>query len=208
VVLWSGRNTRTHSQQLMNELTQSYDHLKMAAGHAAGGAAEMATPTYDRARNVATRGWGTTRHVFHPLYEQIRDGAANARKGYEVPTKKSRWPMLVGLLAAGAAVGAASAIIARRRRNVSEWDEYEPRGDIDSGYGMGESKGSASKKLTEGAASVAGSVSAGAGKLADSLHGRSTRIGDTPDDMAKGMGPKSEPAKDMMADPAKHNSRP
>ena len=58
---------------------------------------------------------------------------------------------------------------------LSHEDEYEPLGGIDSSYGMGESKPSASKRLTEGAASVAGSVSSSASKLADSLHNRSTR---------------------------------
>jgi hypothetical protein len=211
-VLWSGRKSRTHSEQLMDELTQSYGHLKLAAGHAAGGAAEMATPTYDRARNVAMRGWGTTRQAFSPLYEQFRDGAASARKGYvvEVPTttKKNRWPMLAGLLAAGAAVGAAGAIMARRRRTMSEWDEYEPLGGIDTGYGTAEPKASTGKKLSEGAASVAGSVSSGAGKLADSLHGRSSRGGDSMGDMAKGLGHKAESTTESMTDPARHNSRP
>jgi hypothetical protein len=197
---------------MMDELTQSYGHLRTAAGHGVGGAAEMMTPTYDRARDVARRGLGTTRQAFNPLYEQIREGAANARRGYEVP-KKNRWPMLIGLLAAGAAVGAAGAVMARRRRNASEWDEYEPLAGIDTGYGMTEPKGSATKKLTEGAASVADSVSSGAGKLADSLHNRPGRTGDpahagdTMDDMAKGLGHKAESTKDAMTDPAKHNSR-
>jgi hypothetical protein len=196
----------------MDELTQSYGHLRTAAGHGVTGAAEMITPTYDRAVVVARRGVGTTRQAFNPLYEQIREGAANARKGYVVTTKptKNRWPMLIGLLAAGAAVGAAGAVMARRRRNASEWDEYEPLAGIDTGYGMTEPKGSATKKLTEGAASVADSVSSGAGKLADSLHGRPGRTGssDTMDDMAKGLGHKADSAKDAMTDQARHNSRP
>ena len=36
-----------------------------------------------------------------------------------------RWPMVLGgLLAAGAVVGAASAIISRRRANRDQWEEY------------------------------------------------------------------------------------
>jgi hypothetical protein len=207
VVLWSGRNARSHSQQVKDELTQSYEHLMLAAGHAAGGAAEMMTPPYDKARTVANRGWGTTRGALAPLYEQIRDGAANARKtnGNAVVVvetkKKTRMPMLFGLLAAGAAVGAAGAIAARRRRAASEWDEYEPLGGIDSSYGMSEGKGSATSKLSKGAASVAGSVSSGASKLADSLHSKSGRAGDT---MSSG----SEQMTDKMTDPSRHNSRP
>jgi hypothetical protein len=204
-VFWSGRNERTHSQQVKDELAQSYEHLRLAAGHAAGGAAEMMTPPYDRARIVATRGWGTTRDAFAPFYEQVRDGAANARRGNVVVVeekRKSRWPTLFGLLAAGAAVGAASAIAARRRRAASEWDEYEPLGGIDTGYGMPESKSSAtSRKLTESAASVAGSVSSSAGKIADSLHGRSSRPGDP-------MSTAADQMSDGLTDPSRRNSRP
>jgi hypothetical protein len=168
---------------MVDELTQSYDHLRQAAAHAAGGAAEKMTPTYDRARGVAGRGWDTTRGAFAPLYEQMRDGAANARKEYVVVSgRRNRWPILVGLLAVGAAAGAAGAVMARRRRAEAEWDEYEPLGGIDSDYGLTEPKGSKSRKLTEGAASVADSVSASAGKLADSLHGRTTRPGEPPSD--------------------------
>jgi hypothetical protein len=172
VVLRSGKNSRTHSQQLRDELAQSYDHLRLAAAHAAGGAAEKATPTYDRARGVANRSWTTTRDAFSPLYEQMRVGAANARME-RATQRTNRWPVLIGLLAAGAAAGAAGAVVARRRRAAAEWAEYEPLGGVDTGYAMSESKGSTTKRLTEGAASVADSVSAGAGKLAESLHGRS-----------------------------------
>src|SRR5262245_30772165 len=173
-VLRSGMSSRTHSQQLRDELAQTYDHLRLAAAHAAGGAAEKATPSYDRARGVANRGWSTTRDAFAPLYEQMRDGAANARKGYAMQ-KRNRWPVLIGLLAAGAAAGAAGAVMARRRRSAAEWEEYEPLEGVDTGYAMSESKGSTTKRLTEGAASVADSVSASAGKLADSLHSRSAK---------------------------------
>jgi hypothetical protein len=165
----------------------------------------MLTPPYDKARVVATRGWGTTRDTFAPLYEQMRDGAANARRGYVVVEKKSRWPMLMGLLAIGAAVGAAGAVAARRRRAAAaEWDEYEPLGGIDTGYGMTDSKSSPTQKLASGAASVADSVSSGAGKLADSLHNRSARTADTMGDMASGIGS----AADSLSDQARHNSRP
>jgi hypothetical protein len=189
-VLGSRKNARTHSEQLVDELTQSYDHLKMAVAHLAGGAAERVTPSYDRTRNVASRGWGNTKQAFTPIYEQMRDGAMNARQTYVITEKekKGRWPMLAGLLAIGAAVGAAGAVAARRRRAAeAEWDEYEPLGGIDQNYGMSEAKPSATKRLTDGAASVAGSVSSSAGKLADSLHNRSARtsgesMSDTDDD--------------------------
>jgi hypothetical protein len=236
-VLWSRQDSRRHTEQLMDELAQSYDHLKLAAGHAAGGAAERVTPPYDRARNMAARRWGSTKSVFAPFYEQMREGAANARMGGHHmhgsetqrrlmqgrlmqgrgaqgrlmqergaqgrgAQKKNRWPMLVGLLAAGAAVGAAGAVTMRRRRAAAEWDEYEPLG-MGADYGTPDVKAAASKKLTEGAATVAGSVSSGAGKLADSLHTRSSRSGG--DDMGGADSSMSDLGGDHQA---KRNSRP
>lgn len=206
MVFWTGKPSRTHADMMMDELTQSYDHLKMAAGHMAGGAAEKVTPPYDRARNTAARGWKATRSAFSPLYEQMRDGAANARTAYP-EAKRNRWPMLFGLLAAGAAVGAAGAVVVRRRRAMSEWDEYEPLGGVDTGYGMGEGKAT-TKKLAEGAASVAGSVSVGAGRIADSLHGRSGRAPDVMGDVAQGAGDTAGSAKENTQEQARKNSRP
>lgn len=196
MVLWSRKAPRSHTELCKDELTQSYDHLKLAAGHAAGGAAERVGPTYDRARLMAMDRMAMTRGALTPLYEQMRQGALNARKGEIAVVRKNRWPMLAGLLAAGAAVGAAGAIVARKRRAAAEWDEFEPLGGIEADYGLPEHKGSAGKKLTDGAASVAGSVSASASKIADSLHGRSARASDSLSEM-----------KDTMSEQAKRNGK-
>jgi hypothetical protein len=181
------KESRTHTDQLLDELAQSYGHLKLAAGHAAGGAAEKLTPPYDKARNAAGRGWTSTKDAFAPMYEQVKDGAANARKGANVSdSKQNRWPMLAGLLAAGAAVGAAGAMIAKRRRAAKEWDEFEPDQMLDeAGYGseptgtrpaedtardkVSSAAHTAGKKVSAGAAAVASGVSSQAGKLADAL---------------------------------------
>jgi len=167
--------SRTHSEQLMDELSQSYGHLKMAAAHAAGGAAERVTPSYDKARVMAARRWNTTKGTFSPLYDQMREGAANARgtNGRREPEmKRNKWPVVIGLVAAGAAAGAAGAMIARRRRVAAQWDEYDPMPSLEESP-YGEHKSSTSQRVTAGAASVADSVSAQAGKLADNLHERS-----------------------------------
>jgi hypothetical protein len=175
-VVFGRKPPRTQSQQLMDELTESSGHLKQAAGHMAGGTAEKLTPPYDRARGAAARGLHTTVGVFSPLYEQMKVGAANARREYEMP-RKNRWPAVVGILAAGAAVGAAGAMVVRRRRAAAQWDEYDPMpavSELPYGSGMpttGDSKvSSATSKVTAGAASVADSVSNQAGKIAGSLH--------------------------------------
>lgn len=170
--------SRTQTQQLLDELAESYGHVKLAAGHVAGGAAERITPTYDKARNATSRGWIYTKDAFSPLYEQVKEGAANARKENDVG-KRNRWPGLVGLLAAGAAVGAAGAMVARRRRAAAQWDEYEPMPAIDDiGYGTDtamadtskDRMSSATKKVTASAASVADTVSEKSGKIAETLH--------------------------------------
>jgi hypothetical protein len=159
---------------MLDELAESYGHFKEAAGHVAGGAAEKITPRYDLARDVAVRGWMGAMGAFSPLVDQMREGAANARRQYEEPGR-NRWPMLVGLLAAGAAVGAAGAMIVRRRRAAAQWDEYEPVSPMGEAPYETPSKPSAAAKVSSGAATVAESVSTRAGKLAESLHGKSAR---------------------------------
>jgi hypothetical protein len=114
----------------------------------------------------------------------MREGAANARKEHEV--KRNKWPVLVGLLAAGAAAGAAGAIVARRRRAAAQWDEYDPMpGLSESAYGEGQDRGpAATQKVASGAATVAESVSTQASKIADSLHEKSR----APEGKAKSAG--------------------
>jgi hypothetical protein len=173
-VFGRSKPAKTQSQQMMDELVESYGHLRQAAGHLAGGAAEVVTPRYDTARNAAAKGWTSTKGAFQPMVDQMRTGAANVRAQYDAEHKKrNRWPALVGLLAAGAAVGATGAMIARRRRAAAEWEEYEPMPPIGETPHATERK-SAAEKVTAGAASVAESVSTTAGKVAESLHGRSS----------------------------------
>jgi len=201
-----GRNkpTPTQTQLLLDELAESYGHFKQAAGHVAGGAAEKITPSYDRAVNVASRGWSTTKGAFTPIYDQVKVGAANARREQEM--KRNRWPMLVGLLAAGAAVGAAGAMVARRRRTAAQWDEYEPMSEYEDLYpseSKGESKtGSATQKVTAGAASVAESVSTGAGKLAETLHEKSKTAGSGIETAAQKAGDLASKATEKTGDAA------
>jgi hypothetical protein len=179
-VFGRSKPAKTQKQQMMDELVESYGHLRQAAGHLAGGTAEVVTPRYDQARNVAVKGWTSTKGAFQPMVDQMRLGAANARAEFEQEQKKrNRWPVLVGLLAAGAAVGATGAMIARRRRAAAEWEEYEPMPPIGETPHVTERK-SAAEKVTAGAASVAESVSTTAGKVAESLHGRSSSTAPSP----------------------------
>lgn len=134
MVFGHSKPSSTHRQQLRDELTESYNHLKLAAGHAAGGAAEKVTPSYDRARRVAVRRFNALLSVFMPLYAQAKEGAANARRESRQPktqdSTQKKWRLAAVLLASGAAVGALGAMVARRRRPTTQWDEYEPSATI------------------------------------------------------------------------------
>lgn len=161
--------SRTHRQQLLDELVESYNHLKLAAAHAAEGTAERMTPTYDKARHAAARGWSTTRTTVVQPPPQMKHAAGKARQ------KRSRWPRFFGLLAAGAAVGAAGAVVSRRRRNAAQWEEYEPMPGLETGVGTEggarEKAASAAGKVAAGAAAMAEGVSTRAGRMAESVRG-------------------------------------
>ena len=148
---------------MADELGQSYGHLRLAVGHAAEGM----TTTLGATRS-------TTRKAVSPLYDQIREGGF--RRGIRMTKKKNRW-RLAGLLAAGATVGAVGAMFARRRRTASQWNQYEPGipdvGFADSGSESGRI-GSTTKKVAAGAAAVAETVSVQAGRLAETLHERTS----------------------------------
>jgi hypothetical protein len=171
---------------MRDELLASYGHLRAAAGHVVGGTAERLTPPYDRAREMASRRWESTKEAFSPFYEQAKAGAVNARNGHIGRKNKprSRWPRLAMLFAAGSALGAAGAMAVRRRRAVSRWDEYEPSRALDDAKRMleetsehhesgGHRVSSATKKVQAGAVSIAGSGSSQAGRLAGSIKEKS-----------------------------------
>jgi hypothetical protein len=123
---------------MREELVESIDHLRMAAAHAADGAAGALAPRVVAAREAVKPGLrkagGYARYGADSLVGAARDGSrATARlsgKGKAKATKKEtgmagkRWPMVIGgLVATGAVIGAASALM-RRRRSSRTWDEY------------------------------------------------------------------------------------
>lgn len=125
------------------ELGESWEHLVQAATHAANGVGKSVGPRAHMMGGMASRGWDSTSAALAPLMAAYREGAADAataalklkskaksrKKGKDVA--KKRKGMLVGLLAAGAAVGAASALVMRRRRR-QQWSEYDPTEALDS----------------------------------------------------------------------------
>ena len=128
------RQAKTHRVQMREELGQSFDHFRQAASHAASGTANLIGPRYESARKSVKKSAGpsvrkanrATAAAVLPLAIAV---GRNARKGKAKVMREQqstrRWPMVLGgLLAAGAAVGAAGAVIARRRANRDQWEEY------------------------------------------------------------------------------------
>jgi hypothetical protein len=142
------RQVKTQSQLMRDELSEGFGHIWQAAAHAAAGLGETVGPKWDSAkghlpprtrtmRDAATYGWDSTLAAFAPLMDAARSGAVTATKKANKARKKAmkkesgmsrkRATILVGLLTAGAAAGAAGALIARRR-NRAKWEEYEAQG--------------------------------------------------------------------------------
>jgi len=173
------RKAKTHGQMMRTELNEGLGHLLQAAAHAAGGMGAAVGPKWDTARghlpptigkagHLAAQGIDTTMAAFAPLLEAARTGAETAtrkaRKAgkYKAGTKESgmsrkRTTMLVGLLAAGAAAGAAGAMVARRR-NRAKWDEYERQGIQSAREGAKSMLDSARSTMEAGAQKLAGAT--------------------------------------------------
>ncbi|GAA0724552.1 hypothetical protein GCM10010199_34200 [Dactylosporangium roseum] len=134
------RRVKTHSRLMREELGESFDHLRMAAAHAADGASGALAPRVESARQAVKPGLrkaqGAAMGGMDAVLVIARDRSRQAGKKAEKMGRKGktrmmgnqgrtrRWPMtLGGLLVAGAAVGMASAML-RRRRNQQAWDEY------------------------------------------------------------------------------------
>jgi hypothetical protein len=195
VVLGIRRRPRSHARLAKEELSEGLDHLMQAATHVAGGvgatmgprvsaAREYMTPAAGKVRDTASHGWETTVAALAPLAaaarEGAKDGSRKARKagrkakatGYRAIGKKEknmsrkRWPMLAGLLAAGAAVGAVGALVMRRRKQ--QWEEYDPSRSVTS---MAEETKSAvdrtADSVSSGAHSAASKISGAADTAAD-----------------------------------------
>jgi hypothetical protein len=189
------------------ELGESIDHLKQAAAHAAGGLGESVGPrvaavrVYVKPANVkqaASHGWVSTMAAFTPIAAAARDGAMAAQKAQAKQMKKwkkelsmsrskpkpsrSRWPALVGLLAAGTAVGAAGAAVMRRRRRM-QWDEYDATQALE---GMETARGSSDRTMDK--------ASAGVGKAMDATARAADKAADNVSSAAEAAKDRVEPA--------------
>jgi hypothetical protein len=150
VVFGSGGTPMTHGQMAKEEFGAGLDHMMLAATHAAGGMGttlgprmtnmrSMMMPAAGRVRDVASSGWES----FAPIMAAARDGAREAteaalmskaragkrQKGSQV--KQRRIGMALGLLAAGAMVGAVAGLVVRRRRR-NAWEDYDASEALES----------------------------------------------------------------------------
>lgn len=135
-----GFSRKTRGELMRQELGTSWEHFLQAASHAANGVGSSIGPRATRMRLAAGRGWDS---AIAPLAAAYREGAADARAAALKLSKKSKYGrkekgmsgkrvgMLVGLLAAGAAVGAAGALVMRRKKR-QKWSEYDASETFDS----------------------------------------------------------------------------
>jgi hypothetical protein len=120
--------TKTQSELMRDEFGEGFDHLRMAAAHAAGTAAGLIAPRLDSMRE-------RLEPAFEKSMEKSKDKArASARRANTIARRATgkkkketrmakRWPMVVGgLMIAGVAAGAAGALLSRRRQK--RWNEY------------------------------------------------------------------------------------
>jgi len=135
--MFGRRRAQAHSRLMRAEIGQGFEHFRMAAAHAATGTADYVSPKVATAKRTARSGERKARKAsaatFAPIaassLSMARTARKSANKGKAKLTRKEpqvrRWPTIIGgLLAAGAAIGATGAIIARRRANRSQWEEY------------------------------------------------------------------------------------
>lgn len=120
------QQVRSHSELMRDEFGEGFDHLRLAAAHAAGTAAgiiaprldsvrERLEPTYDKSKNIAR---GSARRA---------NKLARRATGKKESRMAKRWPMMVGgLMIAGVAAGAVGAMMSRRRQR--KWNDYGSTG--------------------------------------------------------------------------------
>jgi hypothetical protein len=225
------RSAKSRARLAKEELGESFEHLMQAATHVAGGvgatvgpkvsaAREYVSPATGKVRDTASHGWETTMAALAPLAAAARDGAKDGSrkarraarkakgKGYRAIGKKEnrmsrkRWPMLAGLLAAGAAVGAAGALVRRRRKK--QWQEYDPSRSLESTAGSAKSAAHrVADKVSAGAHSAAAKISGTAETAAD----KTSSAIDTAQQSATGQQSTGSPEEFSRTGPPSYNSR-
>jgi gas vesicle protein len=131
--------SRTNTELMRDELGESWVHFMQAANHAATGVGASVGPATGKMKSAAARSYTGTVAKLAPLAVAYKAGAHDAtvalkaskaaKKENEMPRKRTG--LLMGLLAGGVAVGAAGALVMRRRRQ-QQWAEYDPSEALES----------------------------------------------------------------------------
>ncbi|NUT31603.1 MAG: hypothetical protein HOV79_00870 [Hamadaea sp.] len=182
------------------EFGVGWDHMVQAASHAAGGVGSAVgprahavraaiSPAAGRVRSVASTGWDSTMGTLAPLVAAAREGAREATEvalkekaklakmaKREERMKQKRIGLALGLLAAGVAVGAAAALVMKRRRSTT-WEEYDPSQALESAMDKasdtmeraGDSMASAASKAGDKAEAMGDKAKNAADKAADRM---------------------------------------
>jgi hypothetical protein len=153
-----------------SELGDSLEHLKAAAGHAAGGVTTAVRPRVDaardfvvppatRARDVAGTGWESTRSSIRPLASAATENAKKAarrsksdngsraqrlidKRAQKAMERSSSSGRRWPIIAAVLVAGAAfGAAAVMRRRRQQQWDEYDPSRSLDAARSGGSGGG-------------------------------------------------------------------
>ncbi|NJC82306.1 YtxH domain-containing protein [Planosporangium mesophilum] len=157
--MFGRRQVKTQNVMMREELGKGINHLRMAAAHATGSAAGMIAPRIDMVRE----------RMIEPTVDKsmdaARDGARRAggmarrATGRKPKASTRRLPRMVGgLMIAGVALGAVSALLSRRRQR--KWDEY----------------GSVGNTLTERARSVTDTARPAASSMTDTAKEKASDV--------------------------------
>lgn len=115
-----GRRKKSHGRLLRSELSQALVHLQLAGMHAATGTARSAGAGAARMRGRLNTSLAMLAPVLETAREEARKAAKAAAKQNKSHKSKGnamsrKWPYVLGVVAAGAAVGASAYVIRKRR---------------------------------------------------------------------------------------------
>jgi len=193
-----GGTPKTHGQLAKEEFSVGFDHMLQAATHAAGGVGSAVgprvygvrsrvTPAAGRVRSAASSGWDSTVGTLVPLMTAAREGAREAtevalkakakqvkRRQKEEQVKQRRIGLALGMLTAGAAVGAVTALVVRRRRR-NTWEDYDPSDALES---MMDSAGDRAADVEDTASDLRDKASDMSQKAGDAVQKGAEKTGD------------------------------
>jgi hypothetical protein len=188
-----------------------------------GSARGYMSPGTAKVTQAASRGWDTTIALVMPLADAARQGSVRATSmpnGLKKKTASSTGngghmaTTMVSIVAAGAAIGATGALVARRR-NRSKWAEYEPsalqddaQAFVDESRSEGRDRPHAASKMAGWAKEHGRSAMGGVrGKMHDSSAGAAGRMDEMtsrPSGMGGDMSESTPDVQDRPGDTGHH----